>query len=210
MTELPPLTPQFVLVATALLVFGVDTLLPDRDNNTLLAGIATAGTLLAAGTAAWFLSAGTGDAQFVQFDGAIIVDALSLFFVVVVGSVGTLVVMASHDYLDDADSVAEFYALTLLAATGMTLMAAANSLVTVFISLELASLPSYVLVSYLKRDRGSIEAGLKYFLIGALSSGSCSTASASCTPRPASWGCPRSRTRSPPAPTSLACWGWGS
>ncbi|CAM2840879.1 NADH-quinone oxidoreductase subunit N [Halobacterium salinarum] len=171
MTELPPLTPQFVLVAAALLVFGVDTLLPDRDNNTLLAGIATAGTLLAAGTAAWFLSAGTGDAQFVQFDGAIIVDALSLFFVVVVGSVGTLVVMASHDYLDDADSVAEFYALTLLAATGMTLMAAANSLVTVFISLELASLPSYVLVSYLKRDRGSIEAGLKYFLIGALSSG---------------------------------------
>ncbi|SEW00118.1 NADH-quinone oxidoreductase subunit N [Halobacterium jilantaiense] len=170
MTELPPLTPQLVLGVTALLVLGIDTLTPDSRSNTLLAGISAAGTLLTAGIAAWFLSAGTGDFQFVQFDGALVVDALSLFFAFVVGTVATLVVVASHDYLKDQQHVAEFYALTLLAATGMTLMASANSLVTVFISLELASIPSYVLVSYLKTDRGSVEAGLKYFLVGALSS----------------------------------------
>ena len=170
MTELPPLTPQFVLAGAALLVLGVDTLTPDSRSNTLLAGISAAGTLLTAGVAAWFLSAGTGDFQFVQFDGALVVDALSLFFAFVVGTVATLVVVASHDYLEDQEHVAEFYSLILLAATGMTLMASANSLVTVFISLELASIPSYVLVSYLKTDRGSVEAGLKYFLVGALSS----------------------------------------
>ena len=170
MTELPPLTPQLVLAGTALLVLGIDALTPNSRNNTLLAGISAAGTLLTAGIAAWFLSAGTGDFQFVQFDGALVVDALSLFFAFVVGSVATLVVVASHDYIEGRKHIAEYYTLVLLAATGMTLMASANSLVTVFISLELASIPSYVLVSYLKTDRGSVEAGLKYFLVGALSS----------------------------------------
>ena len=170
MTELPPLTPQLVLAVAAIVIFGIDTLAPDEKNNTLLAGVAAAATVLSAGIAAWFLTAGTGDSTFVQFDGALIVDALSLFFAFVVGTVATLVIVASHDYVADEEHVAEFYSLTLLAATGMTLMASANSLVTVFISLELASIPSYVLVSYLKTDRGSVEAGLKYFLVGALSS----------------------------------------
>jgi proton-translocating NADH-quinone oxidoreductase chain N len=49
-------------------------------------------------------------------------------------------------------------------------MAAANSLATIFVSLELLSLPSYALVAFLKNDRGSVEAGMKYFLVGALSS----------------------------------------
>ena len=65
---------------------------------------------------------------------------------------------------------AEYYLLVLLAATGMSLMASANSLAVVFVSLELSSLPSYALVAYLKTNRGSVEAGLKYFLVGALSS----------------------------------------
>jgi NADH-quinone oxidoreductase subunit N len=52
----------------------------------------------------------------------------------------------------------------------MAVMATADSFVTAFISLELASLPSYALVASLKQNRGSVEAGLKYFLVGALSS----------------------------------------
>jgi NADH-quinone oxidoreductase subunit N len=52
----------------------------------------------------------------------------------------------------------------------MSLMASANSLATAFVSLELASLPSYALVAFLKKNRGSVEAGLKYFLVGAVSS----------------------------------------
>ncbi|WP_232701297.1 NADH-quinone oxidoreductase subunit N [Halobacterium wangiae] len=170
MTELPPLTPQLILGATALLVIGVSAVAPDEESNALLAGISAAGALLTAGVAAWFLAAGTGDFQFVQFDGALVVDALSLFFAFIVGSVATLVIVASYDYLEGSDNLATYYSLVLLAATGMSLMASANSLVTVFVSIELSSLPSFALVAFLKKDRGSVESGLKYFLIGALSS----------------------------------------
>jgi NADH-quinone oxidoreductase subunit N len=95
---------------------------------------------------------------------------MSLFFAFVFASVTVLVVVASYDYMRDHSYQAEYYALVMLAATGMTLMAAANSLAVVFVSLELSSLPSFALVAILKQNRGSVEAGLKYFLIGALSS----------------------------------------
>jgi proton-translocating NADH-quinone oxidoreductase chain N len=170
MVEMPPLTPQIALAVTALVLFGVDIVAPNTRKNGILAGISAVGTSVAAATAVWFLAAGTGDYRFVQFDGALVVDAFSLFFAFVVASVATLVVVASYDYVEDEQHLAEFYSLVLLAATGMTLMASANSLVTVFVALELASLPSYALVAFLKTNRGSVEAGLKYFLIGALSS----------------------------------------
>ncbi|WP_232688199.1 NADH-quinone oxidoreductase subunit N [Halobacterium zhouii] len=170
MAELPPLTPQLILGLTALVVLGVDTIAPNSRNNSLLATISGIGTALAAGTAAWFLAAGTGNYRFVQFDGALVVDAMSLFFAFIVGSVATLVVVASYDYIAEEDYLGEYYTLVLLAATGMSLMASANSLVTVFVSLELASFPSYGLVAFLKKNEGSVEAGLKYFLVGALSS----------------------------------------
>jgi NADH-quinone oxidoreductase subunit N len=170
MVEVPSLTPQLILGLTALLVFVVDTVAPRSRNNSLLATISGVGTALAAGAAAWFLAAGTGDYRFVQFDGALVVDAMSLFFTLIVGSVATLVVVASYDYVAGKDHVSEYYSLVLLAATGMSLMASANSLVTVFVSLELASLPSFALVAFLKKNRGSVEGGLKYFLVGAVSS----------------------------------------
>jgi NADH-quinone oxidoreductase subunit N len=84
--------------------------------------------------------------------------------------VTSLVVVAAHDYFHDHPNPATFYSLTLFAATGMSLLAVANSLAVVFVALEMVSLPSYVLVAFLKQNRGSVEAGLKYFLVGALSS----------------------------------------
>ncbi|MCG1002424.1 MULTISPECIES: NADH-quinone oxidoreductase subunit N [Halobacterium] len=170
MVELPSLTPQLLLGATALVLFGVDIIAPESKKNGVLASVSAVGAASAAAVAVWFLAAGSGDYRFVQFDGALVVDALSLFFAFVVASVATLVVVASYDYVEGEKHVSEYYALVLLAATGMSLMAAANSLVTVFVALELASLPSYALVAFLKTDRSSVEAGLKYFLIGALSS----------------------------------------
>jgi proton-translocating NADH-quinone oxidoreductase chain N len=170
MAELPPLTPQLVLGITALVVMGLDAIAPDADSNGLLASVSAIGTSLSAAAAAWFLAAGTGDYRFVQFDGALVVDAMSLFFAFIVASVATLVLVASYDYVADEKHVGTYYGLTLLAATGMSLMGSANSLATVFVSLELASLPSYALVAFLKQNKGSVEGGLKYFLVGALSS----------------------------------------
>ncbi|MFB6267906.1 MAG: NADH-quinone oxidoreductase subunit N [Halodesulfurarchaeum sp.] len=172
MVELPYLTPQYLFGLTALVLLLVDTVMPSYRRNDLLAGIAALGSLLVAATSAWFISAGTGSRPYVPevFGGMIVIDGMSLFFTLIFGSVAALVVIASHDYLEGQENLAEYYALVALAATGMSLMAVANSLATVFVSLELSSLPSYGLVAYLKRNKGSAEAGLKYFLIGALSS----------------------------------------
>ncbi|MFB6113729.1 MAG: NADH-quinone oxidoreductase subunit N [Halodesulfurarchaeum sp.] len=172
MVALPHLTPQYLFGLTALAVLVVDTLRPHDRQHGLLSGIAAIGSFAVAGTSAWFLAAGVGNQAFTpgMYAGMLVVDRMSLFFTFIFGSVAFLVVVASYDYLEDQEHLAEYYSLVALAATGMSLMAVANNLAAAFVSLELASLPSYALVAYLKQNRGSVEAGLKYFLIGALSS----------------------------------------
>ncbi|MFB6120677.1 MAG: NADH-quinone oxidoreductase subunit N [Halobacteriaceae archaeon] len=169
-----PLTPQILLGLTALLVLLFDSAWPHSRRDGVLAGISAIGTIAAGAVAAWFLAAGTGQPEtgglISEFGGDLVVDGTSLFFTVVFASVTTLVILASYDYVRDQKHAAAYYALVMLAATGMSLMASANSLTTAFVALELASLPSYALVAFLKSNRGSVEAGLKYFLIGALSS----------------------------------------
>ena len=164
------LAPALILGTTALVLFLVDSIDPDSSNNSLLAGTATVGSLLALAVTGWYLPAGVGSPPIVLFDGAIVVDGMALFFTFIFASVAALVTIASYDYLADLEYQAEFYILVMLAATGMSLMATANSLATVFVAMELSSLPSFALVAFLKKNRGSVEAGLKYFLIGALSS----------------------------------------
>ena len=174
--DVAALAPALVLAATAGLLFLIDSIDPRSSNRALLAGTATVGALASLGVAVWFLLAGVGTptpggyGEISLFEGQLVVDQLALFFMIVVAVVTALVAIASYDYMDGHAYQAEYYTLMILAATGMSTMAAANSLVTIFIALELASLPSYALVAILKDNRGSVEAGLKYFLLGALSS----------------------------------------
>jgi len=167
------LAPVLLVAATALAVLAINSIRPHNHDNSLLAGTSLAGTLAALGVTVWYLVAGTGQethgGAISLFSDAIVVDGMGLFFIAIITSVTALVIVGSYDYLGEEHNPAAFYSLLLFAATAMTLMAVSNSLVTVFISLEMASLPSYALVAYLKNDKGSVEAGLKYFLIGALS-----------------------------------------
>jgi NADH-quinone oxidoreductase subunit N len=164
--------PTLLLGLTALVLLLIDSIDPDSTRPTALAATAAGGALLTLGVAGWFLLAGTGQTggPIELYGGSVVVDGMSLFFTVIFASVAAMVSLASYDYLRDRTYQAEFYTLVMLAATGMSLMASAGSLVTVFVSLELASLPSYALVAFLKNNRGSVEAGLKYFLVGAVSS----------------------------------------
>ena len=66
----------------------------------------------------------------------------------------------------------EFFALPLFACAGLMWMASANHLVSIFVSLETVSITFYILVAYLRRNVGSLEAGVKYLILGALSTGS--------------------------------------
>ena len=179
MLQLPEwaaLAPTGVLALTALLLFLYDTAVPESRDSAWLAGISVTGALGTLGVTGWYLVAGTGQTRTggqITILGdmpSLVVDGMSLFLTALVASVVTLVVLASYDYVAGRQNQAEYYSLIFLAATGMSLMGSANSLVTALLALELSSLPSYALVAYLKDDRGSVEAGLKYFLIGAVSS----------------------------------------
>ncbi len=172
------LGPALLLLGTAFVLFLVDMIDPDESNSLLLAAVSVIGSLAALGTSVWYLVAGTGqpDGQLDSagaielFSGNLVVDGMGLFFATIITSVVVMVVLASYDYLRDHPYQAEYYSLVLLAATGMVMVGFSNSFVTAFISIELVSLPSYALVASLKTNKGSVEGGLKYFLIGALSS----------------------------------------
>ena len=164
------LAPVGAFVLAALALFVIDAISPEDTAGGLLAGVAVFGAVAALSSSAILLLSGAAAGGVELFGGQLVVDGMSLLFTFIFGSVTALVAVASVDYIREMPYKAEYYLLVLLAATGMSLMASANSLVVVFVSLELASLPSYALVAYLKGNRGSVEGSLKYFLVGALSS----------------------------------------
>ena len=167
------LLPALLLAATGLALLLVDTARPDARSNTSMAAVGALGALAALTATVWLTATdgvGAGSDAVFLFADAVKVDTMALFFTAIFASVTALVLVAAHDYFHDHANPAAFYSLVTFAATGMALLAVANSLAVVFVALEMVSLPSYVLVAYLKQDRGSVEAGLKYFLVGALSS----------------------------------------
>jgi len=72
---------------------------------------------------------------------------------------------------DSEDGTGEYYCLILFACAGMMWMASAKDLVSLFVSLELTTITFYILVGFMRRNVGSLEAGVKYLILGALSTG---------------------------------------
>lgn len=105
------------------------------------------------------------------FSGQIAVDGFGIFFSALFVIAALLCVGASMRFLDDSEAhLPEYYVFLLLALVGMLVMARAADLVSMFVGLELQALSVYVLVGYLKADRRSNEASIKYFILGGLSS----------------------------------------
>ncbi|HLB28383.1 MAG TPA: proton-conducting transporter membrane subunit, partial [Dehalococcoidales bacterium] len=103
------------------------------------------------------------------FNGMLAVDSFAFFFKLFFLGIVALVIMLSTDYVSKFERFrGEYYALLLLSALGMMLMAAAQELISIYISLELASISLYALSGFLK-DKKSSEASLKYLLLGAIS-----------------------------------------
>ncbi|AWB27089.1 NADH-quinone oxidoreductase subunit N [Halococcoides cellulosivorans] len=164
------LAPVLALGLTALALFAADSIhpVPDANDRRILYGVTIVGVGAAAVLAAARLVTGGGAETF--FAGHIVVDELTLVLWTIVAGVATLVVLASIDVCANRKWAAEYLSLIVLATAGMALMAAARSFVVLVIALELTSLPSYVLVAFRKDDERSVEAGTKYFLVGALAS----------------------------------------
>ncbi len=164
------LAPLLFLSGAAMAAFLIDAISGAGRSHGAIAGVTILGVAGALGSAVWQLWTGQGVPTEPLLAGQLVVDMTSLLFTVVITSATLLVVLGAFDYLARSAHPAEFYSLVLLAAAGMVTLASANSLLTAFIAFELTSLPSYVLVAYHKSDSNGVEAGMKYFLIGAVSS----------------------------------------
>src|SRR3990172_5539944 len=142
-----------------------DLVLRERDRGWLPFG-ALAGL---GASAVWAVVLILRDREAVAFEGTYSLDTFSIFFKFLFIGVAGLVVLASADCVRRLRYQGEFWALLLLATSGMMLLAGARDLILIFVALELTSISQYVLAAFLKDDRGS-EAGLKYILLGAVAS----------------------------------------
>ncbi len=112
------------------------------------------------------------DGRQLAFNGLFIADAFGTFLKVLVIAGAALAVLMSLDYLDrEYMTQSEFPILLLFAVLGMMVMISANDLIALYIGLELQSLALYVVAAFRRDTLRSTEAGLKYFVLGALSSG---------------------------------------
>ena len=157
--------PDLVLVATMIAVLVADLLLPDRESwrTSTITALGLLGALIPIATLAY-----SGEDRS-MFGGAYVVDhyalALKAFFVVA----AYITVLISADYIREGDYYnGEYYFLLLVSTFGMSIMASARDLVTLFVALETISIPTFVLAAFRKHDRRSNEAGVKYYLIGVL------------------------------------------
>jgi NADH-quinone oxidoreductase subunit N len=106
------------------------------------------------------------------FYGMVHIDGFALIFRAIFLIAAALAIAISIRYLDlEHEQHGEYYALVLFATVGMMFLASGYDLISLYIALELMALTFYVLVAFTKRQKRSNEAGMKYFLLGAFSSG---------------------------------------
>ena len=106
------------------------------------------------------------------FDGMVSADLFASFGKAVMFPAAAVAIIAAHGWFErGTEHASEYSVLIVFAAAGMSVMVSATSLVALYVGLELNSLAGYVLASYRRSDERSAEAGLKYFVLGALASG---------------------------------------
>jgi NADH-quinone oxidoreductase subunit N len=162
--DLAAIGPELELVVMGMVLLIADLIIKDKKKLGVLAiiGIGLSGVLL------YRLSGIETSA----YGGVLVVDQFANFFKLIFLIGAALSIALSLRYLDiERENHGEYYALILLATMGMMFMAGAVDLVTLYISLETMAIATYVLVGFLRSNQRSNEASLKYFLLGAFSSG---------------------------------------
>ena len=160
-------TPQLLLIAFALVLPGLDYLLK-KDKRplawfALVPLVAIAAYLV---TKLFFSS----EPLSMQVGTLLTLDTFSALFMLVFISVGIVIVLASPEFIRRDRNHGEYYALVLLALTGMTVVSESNDLIALFVGLETAGISSFALSGFRKSENRSAEAATKYFIIGGFSS----------------------------------------
>jgi NADH-quinone oxidoreductase subunit N len=163
--DLSLLIPEIAACGLALVVLGLDLIWPRLGGRKL--GIVTAIGAAAILLVTFLRRDATGD----TFGGLYLADHYAVFFRLIFLTAVTLVSLLSADFVErEIRRPGEYYALLLFSTTGFMIMAAAGDLLTLYLGLELGTISLYPLAGYIKREPRSGEAGLKFMIIGAVSS----------------------------------------
>lgn len=162
LAQLKVLTPELALCAGALLLMLLELIIKRKDTIATL-------TIALVGLVAYLI---TNTQATEAFNGAFVNDGFSMFFKFLFLFNLILGVLLSPRYLKTVQAeFGEFYTLMVLSTLGMMFMASAGDLIVLYLGLELMAISSYVLAGFVRHDVRSNEAGIKYMLLGAFSSG---------------------------------------
>ncbi|KPK99761.1 MAG: hypothetical protein AMJ91_06415 [candidate division Zixibacteria bacterium SM23_73_3] len=156
------LLPQIFLFLWAILIFIIDFVRKEKKHN--LAYVALLGIVI---TTVLVLTSQKGE----LFGGMFQADSFSAYFNLIFLLTGFLTIASSVEFTQRLPSnKGEYFGLILLSMVGMMFLASAGDLLTLYVSLELTTIPLFVLASYRKDEFKSTEAGLKYLILGGISS----------------------------------------
>ena len=157
--------PEVIVTATAAIVLLADASIGRRAARRWLPPLTVLGLIAA------ILSGPLTVTSHTAFGGFVVVDTFTAFFRALFCVLAIFATVVAPEYLERRSiSAGDYYATILFSTVGAMTIALATDLITVFVGLELMTIPVYVLAGMARRDRYSNEAALKYFLLGAFSS----------------------------------------
>ena len=161
------LAPEIIVAVTIVVLILLDAFTGERSRwaSSSVAGIGLLFALIPIATLAY------DGVNRVMFGGGFVVDNYALILQALFLVAGYVVILLSTNYIAEGDyHEGEYYTLLLSSILGMMVMASARDLISIFIALELVSIPAYMLAAWRKADQKSNEAGLKYYLMGVFAS----------------------------------------
>ena len=171
LSDLQLIAPELILTLCACVALVMEVILPYRKSK-LTAYFSLGGLALAFVSLAVEWRGLEGALPVDAFYGMVRIDGFALLFKAIFLVSAALAIGISTRFLDiEGEQHGEYYSLILFATVGMMFIACGYDLISLYVSLELMALTFYVLVAFTKREKKSNEAAMKYFLLGAFSSG---------------------------------------
>src|SRR5947207_3267254 len=169
--DLRLIAPELILTVCASVALVMEVILP-RKYSKWTAHFSLAGIALAAVSLGFLWVSNQNSLPLDGFYGMVRIDGFALLFKAIFLVAAGLAIAISTLFLDiEGEQHGEYYALVMFATVGMMFLGSGYDLILLYISLELMALTFYVLVAFTKREKRSNEAAMKYFLLGAFSSG---------------------------------------
>jgi NADH-quinone oxidoreductase subunit N len=171
LADLQMIAPELILSVVACVALVMEVILPYKHGK-VTAYFSLIGIALAFGSLILLWSGNRNGPPLTGFYGMIRIDGFAIVFKGIFLTSAALAIAIATRYLDiEGEQHGEYYALILFATIGMMFLGSGYDLISLYIALELMAVTFYVLVAFTKRQKPSNEAAMKYFLLGAFSSG---------------------------------------